>query len=302
MTSIAIATSAAALADRLDINIPGALREVEEFRSKDWPEVHKRRQRVAFQRPHIATSLEYYLNPTKGLGLGRCITLCNKSTWIYDAHHRHIDTAFDAVYEEWNMLRSTEEPYEDRFAASRVKCTADLTVEQLIPNHLMLCDLIEKKMDQPVNDKREQLSWGGKAFFDWREIHSTLNPTCKAAFILMDRDDLMVLLVLTGSNASLHTDGDIDFKDCLEHVVEQPQPNVARMHLKHAIRFMHTLDAREQNVNHKLAILNETRRNACKESFYHGAVSDVERAKWSGLEYVGSDSRTILKKHLQTTK
>lgn len=96
----------------------------------------------------------------------------------------------------------------------------------------------------------------------------------------------MVLLVLTGCTTGVTIDpASINFDDWQQHITEYPNSNSARMHLDHAIRFMHNLDTREQAVNQRLATYNKVRSDALEADFRLSAQSMISAAKRDGIRW-----------------
>lgn len=263
------------------------LGELTEYNTRTWPGSLRIMQHAAFNRQNLVIDMDQHLKSKKCFGFSTYINLCNKSTFLYDALDHNRDSIFGPVYDTWSALVGPDEFYHERGPAARLTCSANFELDKLIEQHITLCEQVEQKLGQPLSVKEQEFRWHHtNGLFSARHIHSALVPTCKAAFIIVDRWDMMVLVVLTGAIKGVHLHPDaISFDNWQEVIQERPAANCARMRLQDAIKFMWHLDRKEQLANTALAQLNSIRKRALMETFAIEASANLDRARSWGLEW-----------------
>lgn len=221
----------------------------------------RRRQKVylwnLFAGFRIQRPLQEFIDRPNELPIGWYSDLSNRSVFLYYPRDGTgplppfaSGPCFEHVYSMWMENDAENTEFDDRFFTTAIPCSPLLGVDDLVKQHVYLCDLVLKRISGITEAEREQISepWGRAA---------ALLQTCRSVLLIADYG-FNVRVVLTGAS-NVRDIGDISFDTWQDRMIEQPGTHIARMTIQNAFDFVRELEARE-SLHPEVEALHDRRR------------------------------------------
>ncbi|EME45948.1 hypothetical protein DOTSEDRAFT_22072 [Dothistroma septosporum NZE10] len=193
--------------------------------------------------------------------------------------HEKFDARFAIA--PWRLARQDDERFDKWLGLGKVpRPVSESDMKQLIEWHVRHCDLLQARATTPITDQDHEhvreLAYFWRFSQKTKPLLAPMTPTFRAVFML-GRNPMTqppnVLLVLTGHNQDMKS-GPATFELIpRSKIVSWRTDSMVEVSLETTIRYLQTLERREEASNDVFRAQNDHRRRA----IYQGMVEDTYR-------------------------